>query len=142
MHTYSMRDRKQQKNIYLNYLWGHSIGIIFLYCTNFIFYHPPLSGKFAFLLSQKKSFCMIYKLVSSWGPIKCPHKVKIYWYYYLCGDIWSSWSDKSAQHTHACTHRTWFYQVRVPCSCINIFVDPGTTLLLTNQIWRTSLSFL
>ncbi len=30
----------------------------------------------------------------------------------------------------------------VTCSWINIFVDPGTTLLSTNQIWRTSLSFL
>ncbi len=28
------------------------------------------------------------------------------------------------------------------CSWVNIFVDPGTTLLLTNQIWRTSLYFL
>ncbi len=28
------------------------------------------------------------------------------------------------------------------CSWINFYVDPGTTLLLTNQIWRTSLSFL
>ncbi len=27
------------------------------------------------------------------------------------------------------------------CSWVNIFVDPGATLLLTNQIWRTSLYF-
>ncbi len=37
------------------------------------------------------------------------------------------------QHcTHPCC-RTWFYQV---------WHVPGSTLLLTNQIWRTSLSFL
>ncbi len=36
---------------------------------------------------------LFYKLVSWWGPKKCPHKVKMYWYYYLC-------------HTHL-TLKTW-----------------------------------
>ncbi len=43
----------------------------------------------AFLDFQKTSFCMIYKLVSSWGPKNCSHKDKIDWYYYPCGGIWS-----------------------------------------------------
>ncbi len=41
------------------------------------------------------SVYMIYKLVSSWGPKKCPHKVRIYWYCDDCGDIWSHYKGKS-----------------------------------------------
>ncbi len=40
MHTHSMRDRKQQKNIYLNYLWGHSIGIIFFILYKLYYLSP------------------------------------------------------------------------------------------------------
>ncbi len=44
-------------------------GKIFLYCTNHIFYHPkptPNRKLSAFLLSQKNSLCMIYKLFEIW----------------------------------------------------------------------------
>ncbi len=69
-----------------------SIGVMvfILYKLYFLSPYPkptPHTKLLAFLDSQNTSFCVIYKIVSSWGPKKCPYKVNIYCYCYACGDI-------------------------------------------------------
>ncbi len=92
-----------------HFLWGLSIGVMvfILYKPHFLspYTNPtpkptPYRKLSAISDCQYTPFCVIYKLVSSWGPKKCPHKVKIYWYYYTCGDIWSPQCDKYQVHTH------------------------------------------
>ncbi len=70
----------------------------------------PLTGNCAFLLSQKNSFCMIYKLVSSWGPKKCPQNVKIHWYYYPC---YGPHNVMNARFTHTHTLHISFWHISV-----------------------------
>ncbi len=64
-------------------LWGHSIGVIVLYCV-YSFTLPtlhlnlPLTGNFLhFLITFFFFFCLIYKLVSSWGPKNVPTRTRI-----------------------------------------------------------------
>ncbi len=45
--------------------------------------------------------------------------------------------DASENHATSCSQN--LILPSAACSWVNIFVDSGTTLLLTNQIWRTSL---
>jgi len=99
VHTHTHTDTDTHRGFH--FLWGHSqkpIGVM-----GFLLYKPYFLSPYtnptpkptphrklsAFLDFQYTPFCVIYKLDSSWGPKKCPHKVKIYWYSYLCGDIWS-----------------------------------------------------
>ncbi len=51
----------------------------------------PLTGNILlFQIFNTLHSLWFISLFSWWGPKKCPHKVKIYWYYYPCRDIWSS----------------------------------------------------
>ncbi len=59
-------------------LWGLSIGIMFLYCTNCMCYcpTPKLSPHRRLCISTfppKNSLCMIYKSFELWGHWKYPH---------------------------------------------------------------------
>ncbi len=62
----------QDNNVCFSELWGHSIGVMFLYCTNRILYCPtptlhltlPLTGNFVhfyFLKKKKKKIISLLK---------------------------------------------------------------------------------
>ncbi len=71
-HTHTHARTRTHTHVCFCELWGLFIGVMVLYCTNHIFYRPtstlpPYRKLSALLLSQKISFCMIYKLFEIWG---------------------------------------------------------------------------